>query len=103
MERDYTINSVQNAMQILRLFTLDKREWTLSEIAREKNMSISTCKRLLHTLDKYGYLTRDNDSKKYKLGLSILSLSGIVTTTMEIHREAQPILTKLLHDYGERL
>src|SRR3954454_13969734 len=103
MPRDYTVHTVQNAMQFLRLFTMDKREWTLSEIAREKNMSISTTKRLLHTLEKHGYITRYGESKKNKLSLSILRLSGIVTTTMEIHREAQPILTKLLHNFGEAI
>jgi IclR family transcriptional regulator, KDG regulon repressor len=103
MVRDYSVQTVQNAMQILRLFTMDKREWTLSEIAREKGMSISTTKRLLDTLEKYGYIMRRGESKKYKLSLSILSLSGIVTTTMDIHREAQPILTKLLYDYGEAI
>ena len=52
MLRDYTVQTVQNAMQILRLFTIDKSEWTLSEIARGKEMSISTTKRLLHNLRK---------------------------------------------------
>ena len=36
MSRDYTVQTVQNAMQILRLFTIDKSEWTLTEVAREK-------------------------------------------------------------------
>lgn len=101
MDRDYTIQTVQNAMQILRLFTVDKREWTLSEIAIKKAMSISTTKRLLKVLDNYGYLERDSGTKKYRLSLSILKLSGIIKTTMEIHQEAQPILKKLVHDFGE--
>ncbi|MET3289263.1 UNVERIFIED_CONTAM: IclR family KDG regulon transcriptional repressor [Brevibacillus sp. OAP136] len=101
MERDYTIQTVQNAMQILRLFTIDKREWTLSEIASHKSMSISTTKRLLKVLDDNGYLGRDEGTKKYRLGLSILKISGIIKTTMEIHREAQPIVKKLVNDFGE--
>ncbi|MED4585281.1 IclR family transcriptional regulator [Brevibacillus choshinensis] len=101
MDRDYTIQTVQNAMQILRLFTIDKREWTLSEIATIKSMSISTTKRLLKILEDYGYLDRDSGTKKYRLGLSILKISGIIKSTMEIHREAQPILKKLVNDFGE--
>src|SRR4051794_39779134 len=101
MSRDYTVQTVQNAMQILRLFTIDKSEWTLTEIAREKEMSISTTKRLLQTLEKYGYIIKNHESKKYKLSLSILSLSGIVTTTMDIHREARSVLLELLESYGE--
>ncbi|MBE7120641.1 IclR family transcriptional regulator [Bacillus cereus] len=101
INRDYTIQTVQNAMQILRLFTVEKREWTLSDIARKKSMSISTTKRLLNTLENYGYLERRSGTKKYRLSLSILKLSGIVKTTMEIHREARPILKKLVNDFGE--
>ena len=42
-------------------------------------MSISTTKRLSsQTLEKYGYIIKNHESKKYKLSLSILSLSGIV-------------------------
>jgi len=101
INRDYTIQTVQNAMQILRLFTTEKREWTLSEIAQKKSMSISTTKRLLKVLENYGYLERGLRTKKYRLSLSILKLSGIVKTTMEIHREARPILKKLVNDFGE--
>lgn len=103
MTKEYTVQTVQNAMRILKVFTINKREWTLTEIAREQNMSISTTKRLLYTLEKYGYVVRLADSKKYKLGLSILSLSGVVTTTMDIHREARSILIKLQQDYGEAI
>ena len=56
-------------MQILRLFTIDKSEWTLTEIEREKEMSISTTKRLLQTLGKYQYVIKSHESKKYKLSL----------------------------------
>ncbi|AXN40832.1 IclR family transcriptional regulator [Peribacillus butanolivorans] len=101
IKKDYTIQTVQNAMQILRLFTVEKREWTLSEIAEKKTMSISTTKRLLKVLENYRYLERRSGTKKYRLGLSILRLSGIVTTTMEIHREAQSSLKKLVNDFGE--
>ncbi|WP_428911556.1 IclR family transcriptional regulator [Niallia sp. Krafla_26] len=103
MTKDYTVQTVQNAIRILRLFTIGKPDWTLSEIAREQNMSVSTTKRLLQTLEKYGYIARKKDSKKYRLSLSILSLSGIVTNTMDLHKEAQSILMKLQQDYGEAI
>ncbi|MEW9672144.1 IclR family transcriptional regulator [Ammoniphilus sp. 3BR4] len=96
-----TIETVQNAMQILCLFTIEKREWTLTEIAQQKNMNISNTKRLLKTLEEYGYLKKREGTKKYRLGLSTLRLSGIVTATMEIHREAQPILKNLVDELGE--
>jgi len=101
MQNKYTIQTVQNAMQILKLFTTENKEWTLSEIAAKKSINISSTQRLLNTLEEYRYLERDIKTKKYKLGLSVLRLAGIVTTTMEIHREAQPILRELVETLGE--
>ncbi|RHW38595.1 IclR family transcriptional regulator [Lysinibacillus yapensis] len=102
MTKDYSIQTVQNAMQILRLFNAEKDEWTLTEIAQAKAMSISTTKRLLDILEVYGYLTKGAGGlKKYRLGLSVLKLSGIVKTRFEITKEAQQLLNKLLEDFVE--
>lgn len=101
MTDKYFIRTVQNAMQILQLFTHQKREWTLTEIANEKGMSPASTLRLLRKLEDYHYLERDKKTKKYKLGLSILQLSGVVTATMELHREAQGVALELANKLGE--
>ena len=71
------------------------REWSLTELAKEKSLNISHTKRLINTLTEYGYLEKDPISKRYRLGLSIVRLSGVLTSTMEIYKEARPILSKL--------
>ncbi|SDH86094.1 transcriptional regulator, IclR family [Alteribacillus persepolensis] len=101
MKGKYVIRTVENAMQILRLFTSEKREWTLTEIAKKKEMNIASAQRLVKTLENYKYIERSSESKKYRLGLSILRLSGIVTSTMEIHQEARPIAEALVEQLGE--
>lgn len=100
MKKNYTIQTVKNAMQILHLFTLEKKEWTLTEIAGEKGLSISTTGRLVGTLEDYGYLQRNPRTKEYRLGLALFRLSGVLTTTME-HREVQQIMRMLSDAFGE--
>ncbi len=102
-ERSYTINTVKNAMEILRLFTKEKFEWNLSDLARELQLNISNTKRLVKSLEKHDYLYRNPTTKRYQLGFMILHLSSIITSTMEIHREAKPILQMLAKNLGEAI
>lgn len=53
------------------------------------------------TLASEGFVYKDPESKKYRLGLSILSLSGIVNSNIDIFRESQPVLNKLGENIGE--
>ena len=99
----YIIHTVKNAMQLLQLFTDSSPEWSLTELAKAKSLNISHTKRLINTLTEYGYLKKDPISKRYRLGLAIVRLSGVLTSTMEIYKEARPILSKLLEKYDENV
>ena len=46
-----------------------------------------------------GFLQKEQ--KKYSLGFSLLSMSGVITSHLEIHRESKDILKKLVADLGE--
>lgn len=103
VDEKYLIQTVKNAMQLLLLFTRNAPEWTLTELANEKELNISTVKRLVNTLTNYGYLEKDPITKKYRLGLANIRLSGVLTTTMEIYKEARPILYRLVEKYNENV
>jgi IclR family KDG regulon transcriptional repressor len=102
MENKYHVHTVKHAMQIIKLFTNERQGWTLSEIATEKRWNITTTKRLLDMLVKYGYLQK-NRKKIYSLDYTILRLSGIVQVTLDIYREAKPYILKLVETYGEAI
>ena len=46
-------------------------------------------------------MTKDEKTGAYRLGLSVLTLGGIMTNDLEIHKEATPVLSKLVNDTGE--
>lgn len=92
----YTVNTVKNAIRILKVFTKEKPNWTLTEISKHLNLNISNTQRLLNTLYENDYLKKNPQTKEYELGYMILNLSGIIKTTMEVHQEAQPILQELV-------
>lgn len=101
MKETYSIHTIKNAMNILKLFTKENPEWKLSEISKQLHLNISTTKRLLVTLEDYGYILRDSQSKRYRLGYMFLHLSEIITTTMEIRKEARPVLEELVQKLDE--
>ena len=93
------LQSVQNGLRILRLFTQEKPVWGITEIAKELQLHKSTVGRLVDDLVTEGFLQKEK--KKYSLGFSLLSICGIITSHLEIHRESKDVLKKLVEDLGE--
>ena len=94
----YILQTVKNAGRILNLFTIERSTWRLSEISNELDLDISHVRRLLTTLVQENILKKVE--KKYFLGLSVLHLSGIVNSQLNIHLEARPILLPLVEKFG---
>jgi IclR family transcriptional regulator, KDG regulon repressor len=100
-QEDSHLSSVKNALRILKSFTMDEPEKKISDLAATLGLNKSTVSRTMTTLASEGFVFKDPESKKYRLGLSILSLSGIVNSNMDIYRESQPVLNKLVEHIGE--
>ena len=105
MEQDHTgnnyLSSVKNALRILNSFTMDEPEKKVSDISSSLGLNKSTVSRTMATLASEGFVFKDPETKKYRLGFSILTLSGIINSNMDIVRESQPILNKLVETLGE--
>ncbi|MEC1347260.1 IclR family transcriptional regulator [Bacillus haynesii] len=95
------LGSVKNALRLLQSFTLDTPEKKLTELASSLGLGKSTVSRLLSTLESEGFVMKDPESRRYKLGLSVLQLNTIVNSTLEINRESQPVLKQLTEETGE--
>ncbi|MEH6941310.1 IclR family transcriptional regulator [Bacillus sp. JJ722] len=95
------LSSVKNALLILRSFSMDEPEKKVNDLAQSLGLNKSTVSRTMATLASEGFVYKDPESKKYRLGLSLLSLGGIVNSQMDIYRESQPILNKLVQELGE--
>jgi IclR family transcriptional regulator, KDG regulon repressor len=95
------LSSVKNALRILRCFTMDEPEKKISDLSQSLGINKSTVSRTMSTLASEGFVYKDPETKKYRLGLSILSLGGIVNSQMDIYRESQPVLTRIVQELGE--
>jgi DNA-binding IclR family transcriptional regulator len=95
------LSTVKNALRILNYFSVEQPELRVSDLAAGLGLNKSAVSRLLATLASEGYVIKDPETQKYRLGLRILTLNSIVTSQLEINREARPILRQLVQEVGE--
>ncbi|MEK5272142.1 IclR family transcriptional regulator [Aeribacillus sp. FSL K6-8394] len=95
------ISSVENALKILKSFSMDEPELGVSEIAEKLNIGKSTAHRLLTSLASEGFVYKDINTNHYSLGASILTLTSIVSSQLKILNEATPVLNVLTEETGE--
>ncbi|WP_338452220.1 IclR family transcriptional regulator [Niallia oryzisoli] len=100
-EGENYLSSVKNALRILNSFSMDEPEKKISEISASLGLNKSTVSRTMATLASEGFVFKDPETKTYRLGFSILTLSGVINSHMDIFRESQPVLNKLVETIGE--
>jgi IclR family transcriptional regulator, KDG regulon repressor len=80
---------------------MDEPEKKISELATSLELNKSTVSRTMATLASEGFVYKDPETKKYRLGLSLLTLGGIVNNNMDVYKESQPVLNSLVDSIGE--
>lgn len=89
------LNSTENVVKILFLLRDENRALGLTEITNKTNISKSTVYNILNTLIYYNLIKKDEESKKYSLGISILSLSSSVIDSLDIRNISKPYMQSL--------
>ena len=88
--------AVERALAILEATAQRSGGMTNSEISRRLGMPKSSASYILRTLERRGYLRRDAESGKYRLGLKILTLGRDVLAGLDIGAVALPVLRALV-------
>jgi IclR family transcriptional regulator, KDG regulon repressor len=83
------------------VFTPEDPELGVTEIAERTGLHKSTAHRFLVNLEAVGLLERDARSQRYRLGLRMFEMGGIVLEQMSLWDEALPFLEGLVTDSGE--
>ncbi|MED4116232.1 IclR family transcriptional regulator [Priestia megaterium] len=96
-----TNSSLTNALRILKSFSIDHQELTLSEIAELVGVSKSTACRLIQTLESEGFIYQNILFNTYRLGSSVLALSNTVIDQLAILKETTYFLKQLTQQTGE--
>lgn len=85
--------AVHRALAILRCFEDGERTKRLSDLARTLGLSPSTTHRILSVLVADGFLAKDEDTEKYRLGRALVLLGQIGARDAQFH-----LVQSVLHD-----
>jgi DNA-binding IclR family transcriptional regulator len=87
---------VERALAMLEAVAQEPEGLSNAEISRKLQIPKSSASYILRTLESRGYLNRDADSGKYRVGLKILSLSRGALSGIDVREVALPVMRHLM-------
>jgi len=95
-----TLQTVQKIGPVLDLFTIQRPEWGVSEVALEIEVPRSSAHALLASLVDTGLL-QCRTRGRYRLGWRIVEMGQTLRGTIDVRSCAAPVLERLVETYGE--
>ncbi|MGZ3648864.1 MAG: IclR family transcriptional regulator, partial [Syntrophales bacterium] len=95
--------SLTRGLLVLECFSPQKDSFTLSDLAKLLVIPKSSLHRVMKTLSRMNYLRYEEQSKRYYLGMRVLSLGFSVLQSMELREIARPYLEKLSRECNKTL
>lgn len=101
MTRENTVKSVGRALDIIQLVSESRNGMGVTELSNQMDINKSSVYRILSTLAQYGYIEKDKENDKYKLGYTFLDISSKLLGSMDLRKEAKPYLRELEKETNE--
>jgi DNA-binding IclR family transcriptional regulator len=95
------VENLDRGLRILEMFSAADTALTVAEIAKRGDIPTASAYRIVHTLERRGYLRRDQPQGPLKLGLPLLRLSWLVQQSLDVRSAAQPVMHRLASEVGE--
>jgi IclR family transcriptional regulator, KDG regulon repressor len=92
------VRSISRAVTILEQFSLDHPELSFTAICTGCGLTKSTTHRLLAALQSEKMVEFDPRTLRYRLGLKVFGLGSIVSKTMELAGQSEPLLARLAEE-----
>lgn len=90
--------SVNNALRLLDCFT-QSEELGITELAADLDLGKTAVARLVGSLEQYGYIRQNAQTKKYRLGVKLMLLGTLASERNEIVPLAKPYLMALSEEF----
>lgn len=95
------VQSLGRVLDVLALFTPERSELSLSEIAELLDWPLPTAHRATSTLLERGFIARDPQTKRFRLGLAVARLVAPLLAGFALPELARPHLRALADETGE--
>jgi IclR family transcriptional regulator, pca regulon regulatory protein len=101
VNENYIVSSLVRGFQILSAFTPNRPVLRVSEIAEMTGIDQATVYRFVYTLEKLGYLVRDEDTKRYHQSVRMLTLCLPARLGTPVREIAIPTMFELSNQIRE--
>ena len=98
-----SVRALERGLDILGCFQGTSTPVPLTTIASTVDLSLSTTLRILGTLEKKGFITRDETTKRYSLGPSLLGLTSAAQRMNNLAMAALPFMQELNAEHDETI
>lgn len=95
-KESYSIHSVENALDVLEALCDEPDEVQISRLSEKLGMTKTSVFRLLATFENRGYVEREEQSGRYRLGLSAFEVGQKLLSRMHLLRDARPVMDHLV-------
>lgn len=95
MANDIKVKSLYKALKVLECFTVSKPELGITEISEQLGLYKSNVHNIADTFVKAGYLEKNTENDKYRLGFKILELSHIISANISLRHIVLPHMREL--------
>ncbi len=102
-KESYSIQSVDNALDVLEALCEEGEEVRISQLSQRLGMNKTSIFRLLATFENRGYVEKEQESGKYRLGLSAYEMGQKFLSRMGLLRKAKPVIERLARECNEAL
>ena len=93
--------TISKALKILNCFSGGNQYKSLSQIAEEVKIDKSAVCRFLKTMKSKSFIEQNSESKKYKLGNTILLLGISMLNNLNVRKELIPYMEKINKKYSQ--
>lgn len=90
------------ALQVLGCFGPDANALTLTELAERTRLPLSSCHRIVSTLESGGFLDRGAD-RRYRIGTTLWTIAQHAPLSDRLRESALPALARLYEETGENI
>jgi len=90
-----SVQSIERATAILKAFSTEKEELGVTELSRQLSLHKSTVSRLLASLQREGLVEENLVTRKYRLGMALVTLGGLVLQRLDVAQTARPLMRAL--------
>jgi IclR family transcriptional regulator, KDG regulon repressor len=91
----YLINSILRACKILKSFSGDRAHFKISDLAHQLHLDRSTTYRILLSLERAGFVEKNEEAGTYSLGLAAFEIGNAYLMQTDLIQVSKPIMTDL--------